>query len=469
MNSDLLAAAKERIDDFRALQKAGLICMNDDFVPSVHYPPITMYRPITQEELFEGYELPADNKLDVYVHIPFCKQCCTFCHYPNMFGDNEKDKDTYLSALEKEMDIYMRILGIDMITPRSILIGGGTPTYMTPKQLERFLKYFCAKVDVPRCTQFNYDVDPSTLIGPEGKERLSLMKAHGVDRLTIGIQSLDNHVLQLMNRHHSAEEAVESVRACQEMGFQLNIEFIYGFPGQTMESWIGDIERATALGVEEIQIYRIKVQPYGDKNGVILTKSKNDNSDFLSIEEILAMKHAAITILGQHGYHENIRRVYTRERKHYSHYAHNQCCKLYDQLGFGLSAFSSLRDRFGLNTPFFKEYYGLIEQGRLPLNRGLVRSREEQQRWNIVLPLKNRSVHKKLFKERTGIELDNVFRDKIERLKRHGLLVENERKLELTPRGAFFADEVCHCFHSQAYVPFEKSLYTDGELNPYLP
>src|SRR5258707_3453391 len=103
-------------------------------------------------------------------------------------------------------------------------------------------------------------------------------------------------------------------------------------------------------------------------------------------EDTIAMKQLAIDILNEHGYHENLRRVYSRKKEHYSHYARNQCCNLLDEIGIGLTAFSSLRDRYILNTASFEEYYQKIESGKLPLNRGLVRSPEEQIRWAIILP-----------------------------------------------------------------------------------
>src|SRR5208337_174530 len=97
-----------------------------DFFPSVHYPPITMYSPITEEALFRTYTVPDDGLFDIYAHIPFCQQRCLFCHYPVKLGKGrEAEKDTYLAAMEKEMDIYMRRLGVDRIHARSILVGGG--------------------------------------------------------------------------------------------------------------------------------------------------------------------------------------------------------------------------------------------------------------------------------------------------------------------------------------------------------
>lgn len=468
MHSIASVSPEERIKDYRELQKAGLICLDDDFFPSVHYPPITMYHPITQEELFKGYENPEDKRFDVYAHIPFCKKCCVFCHYPNKFGDKwSEEKDFYLSMMEKEIDIYLRVLGLDRVLARSILIGGGTPTYLTPAQLERFLRFFTAKVDTRLCTQFNYDVDPQTLLGTEGKQRLELLKSFGVDRLTIGVQALNSDILQRMNRHHSVEEAVESVHVCKEMGFQINIEFIFGYPGQTLDIWRKDIEKAVTLGVEEIQLYRLKVIPYGDQTGVITKKFAGKRDDFVPVDETIRMKQTAMQILAEHGYLENLRRVFTRDKRHFSHYAHNQCCNLFDEIGFGLTAFSSLRDRFGLNTQYFEEYYSLIQQGRLPLNRGLVRSKDDQMRWSMVLPLKNREVYKKRYFNRTGLSLDQVFRNKIEKLKKCNLVIEDDKVVKLTPLGAFFADEVCLSFHNLKYMPFSESAFAPGELNPY--
>ena len=220
----LIAKSRQRVEDLHRLQKAGLICKSGDFFPSVHYPPITMYHPISEEDLFASYVTPADGLLDVYAHIPFCEKKCVFCHYPVKLGQQSAEKDRYLDALEKEMDLYLRRLGLDRIKGRSILVGGGTPTFLTLEQLQRFLDSFVARVDVSTCTQFNYDVDPVTLIGPEGEERLRMMRDYGVDRLTIGIQSLNDDILKMMNRHHGSEEALLSIENAQKFGYQVAIQ-----------------------------------------------------------------------------------------------------------------------------------------------------------------------------------------------------------------------------------------------------
>lgn len=464
---NLLAKAEQRVNEIRKLQAAGLICRDGDFVPSVHYPPITQYSPTTEDKLFAGYTPPQDGVLDIYAHIPFCQQHCTFCHYPGKVGEQTEEKNRYLAALEKEMDIYMRRLGLDKIKARSILIGGGTPTFLTPEQLERFLQFFCDRADLTHCTQFNYDVDPGTLVGESGLERLRIMKKYGVDRLTIGIQSLDDNILKIMNRPHDAQTAIESIENSRKFGYQLNIEFIFGHPGETIENWIDVMEKAVTLPVDEIQLYRLKVLAYGDRQGNIINVREKDPSSIPSFEDTMIMKQIAIDILNEHGFNENLRRVYSKEKKHFSHYAYNQCCMLYDQIGLGLTAFSSLRDRFALNTQYFDEYYALIEKGKLPVNRGLIRSKETQIRWAIVLPLKNSELKKAYFEEITGICFDDIFRKKVERLKQFGLIEESDGAIRLTELGAFVADEVVEQFNSKEFMPFPNDAYVQGPLHPY--
>jgi oxygen-independent coproporphyrinogen-3 oxidase len=462
-----LATAEERVRQLHQFQELGMICKQGDFYPAVHYPPITKYPPTTAEELFSTYTLPADKRFDIYVHFPFCMGQCVFCHYPVKLGDRPEEKDRYLDYLEREMDIYMSFLGVDKLKSRSILIGGGTPTYMSPQQLERFLKYFTKRVDLSTCTQFNYDVDPNTMVGPEGSERLKIMKDYGVDRITIGVQSFNETILKGMNRMHGVGMALDSIEQCLRFDMITNIEFIFGFPGQTLENWAEVVEQAVGTGVHEIQLYRLKVETYGDRIGTIKRKAEEQAEDFITPEDTLRMKALAHGILRDNGYHETIGRVFAKDPKNYSHYADNQCCKLRDQIGLGLTAFSSLRDRFGLNTKYFKEYHEAIDAGKLPLNRGFIRDLEEQARWSTLLPIKNREILKGLFKMNTGLQLYDVFGDRLRLLEKWGLVVNEDKKVVPTMTGRFFADEIALQFYSPTFQPFPREDYSDGELNPY--
>ena len=406
-------------------------------------------------------------EFDVYVHIPFCHRRCLFCHYPSHYHCGDGEKDVYLDHLEREMQNWLAFRGMNKIKSRTILMGGGTPTDLTPKQLERFLKFFTKYVDISKCPQFNWDVDPSTLVGEEGLERLRIIKDFKGDRLTIGIQSLNDDVLKKMNRSHNAATAKESVENCLKMGFQVNIEFIYGHPGETLQNWIDVLEDACTLGTEEIQLYRLKIEPYGDQEGTIKKFSGYHPDELITVEDTIRMKEMSVMILEDHGFHENLRRVFTKKKSNISLYAYNQCCRLRDEVGFGLSAFSSLNDRFMINTPDFEEYYKRTEAGLIAANRCLIRNADQQMRWSIILPLKNYFIDKKLFRDMNGVELDTVFQDKFDLLKKYGLAVEDDKKVALTEKGAFYSDELVHLFYEPQHQSFPKSDFAEGCLNPY--
>ena len=223
------------------------------------------------------------------------------------------------------------------------------------------------------------------------------------------------------------------------------------------------MKQAVTLPVDEIQLYRLKVLAYGDRQGAIINK----RDEVISFDDTMRMKLIATDILNENGYYENLRRVYTRDKKNISKYAYNQCCNLYDQVGFGLTAFSSYRDRFSLNTQHFDEYYSLIDSGKLPVNRGYIRSPEQQLRWSVILPLKNFEVRKKRFAEINDIELGEVFNKKMSQLKENGLIEETDASVKLTKLGALVADEVVQQFCTDEFIPFPKERYADGELNPY--
>lgn len=465
---ELINHAEEVFKKVEEYQRLGLVCKSGDFVPSVHYPPITEYDACDVDEYFSTYTLPSDGMMDVYVHIPFCIQHCLFCHYPGMTGERIKEKEQYINYLIREMDIYLKRFGIEKIKPRSILLGGGTPTSLTPKQLDWFLTEFDKRIDFSACKQHNVDLDPNSIIGDEGTEKCRIMKDHGITRLTIGLQSLDDNVLKIMNRPHNAEQAIESVYKALDFGFDVNIEFIYGHPGENMDNWIEVMEKAVKLPMNEIQLYRLKVQAYGDFQGLINRYSRGSGEmNIPDFKTTMMMKQVAIDILNENGFHENLRRVYCKKKSVFSHYAYNQCCNQYDQVGFGLTGFSSYRDRFDINTQNFKEYYAAIDEGKLPINRGYIRPPEEQARWAIVLPLKNRDVRKHEFYQRSGYNFDDVFKTKVELLKQYGLIEDTGNIIRLTEMGNFLADEVCEQFNSIRYQPFAQDEYTDGPLNPY--
>ncbi|OGR01299.1 MAG: hypothetical protein A2284_08710 [Deltaproteobacteria bacterium RIFOXYA12_FULL_61_11] len=465
--ADFVGRAREYVALYEHFQNLGMICRQGDFFPGIAYPPVTMYPPIDPDTLLEGYCPPRDGAFDLYLHVPFCDRCCTYCHYPVQVRPDEAAISAMLEALVGELDLYLRRFALGRLKVRSILLGGGTPTYLQPAVLDHFLGQVASRIDTTAGTQFNVDLDPQTMLGTIGAERLSVLAAHGVDRLTIGINSFDDRILAHMNRPHDAAEAVIAIRRAQEVGFQLDIEFIFGYPHQTLESWTDTMMQAIALQPEEIQIYRLKVKPYGDRTGTITRMIERKQIVQPEWQQAILMKRCAHLLFEADGRVQTLIRVFAKDPNIYSRYAESLDCTLRDLLALGPTAFSSFPDRFFLNCGDFRTYIERIRSGCLAIDRGVLRNREQQVRWALALPLRCRSVRRGPFERQTGVALDRVFPLKLRRLEDHGLLTRDAEGVALTPRGRFFADEIALQFYQPQFQPFPRADYREGPLNPY--
>lgn len=464
--SDLVDSARSRVTDFRTLRDDGLIHKTGTFFPAgIHYPPITMYPPTDERQFLEGWTDPDDGRYVFYLHVPFCQKQCTFCHYPIVTGTGEDVQERVVDLLGKEMDLWVQKLGLHKIRARSILIGGGTPTHLSPRLFKKLHEQIARRVDLSECTQLTYDVHPGDLVGDVGRERLKIMRDYGSNRLTLGLQETHELILKHMNRPPSYALAQEAMAECRAAGFDdLNIEFIFGYPGQTLESWYETLQQAVELEAEEIQFYRLKIQHYGQGEGAVESLYERAPERFTTNETQILMKEMAIEFVNDHGYKENLVRVFTKEPKWTSDYTTDQCCKLLDTIGVGPSAFCSFRDRFCIAEPDVNAWSTQVEAGHLPAYRGMVRDRDAQLRWNLVLPLKNSEVYKDFYEERTGERVEVVFARELAILESYGLLVQDDVQVRLTRKGKFFADEICTQLGHPDFLPHAMDGFEDGPL-----
>lgn len=464
---EVLAEAEQAVDKLHHFQQLGLVPRDGDFYPAVFYPPLRNYARASADQLYRGWTPPADGLFAVYAHIPFCYKLCGFCHIPVVVGASEAAKQRYLDRLEREMDIFMERFGLTSIPTRSLSLAGGTPTCLSPRLLDRFFEMLTARLDLGPCTQIGMDLDPATVIGKAGRERLAILRHYGVDRLCFGVQSLSDDMLSAMNRAHDKAGACEAVRSSKEAGFKVNIELIVGYPTETLDSWLDVMEQALQLGVDEMQLYRLKVIPYREGVGSISKQYRDEPQLFPSVEDTLRMLRAAILLLRRHGYQENMRRFYTRTREDYSHYLMDQMVRHKDQIAFGQTAYSCLRDRFLQNSRDVPGYEQAVESGKLPVEYGLVFDQDELIRRSFSMPLRFTWVDPERFQRLTGRDIHSVFRTKLGRLGDEGLVEPHRGGYRQTDWGAFFAHETAQQFHHCDHLRFPREAYADGPLNPY--
>lgn len=190
----------------------------------------------------------------LYVHIPFCASRCGYCTFTSSAYSKEK-ADAYLAALEKEF--YTRTVfqreGAKENLPKTIFIGGGTPSVLTMQQLEKLFSFLPESAGEYSC---EINPDSCTL------EKLRFLRENGVNRLSFGVQTFDADGLRMLKRRHDTEQAARAVTMALEMGFPaVNIDLINGWPGQTERCVREDMERAAGLGIQHLSNYNLILEP----------------------------------------------------------------------------------------------------------------------------------------------------------------------------------------------------------------
>ncbi len=218
-----------------------------------------------------GLKWPTDNRLDLtpnpqatfhaYVHIPFCAVRCGYCDF-NTYTSKELrgvSQAEFHVPLNQEIDLSKRLLaswGIPVKKLKTIFFGGGTPSMFEPGQISAILEALESNFG------FSEQIEITLEANPEGLDQLKLeeLKKIGVNRISLGVQSFDQSVLDVLDRVHSREKVTSAVRQARELGFRVSVDLIYGAPGESIESWRSTLEEAISLGVEHISAYSLIVE-----------------------------------------------------------------------------------------------------------------------------------------------------------------------------------------------------------------
>lgn len=186
----------------------------------------------------------------IYLHIPFCAKRCIYCDFYSTTLLEERD--AYVQAVKQELQQRKNYLqGEDIAT---IYIGGGTPSQLTIQQI----------ADLLACVQQHYTIRPDVEITMEANpddlcpEFVAQLAQLPINRISMGVQTFDDKKLRMLNRRHTAKQAVNAVKACQDAGFEnVSIDLIYGLPGETLTEWENDIDTALQLNVQHLSAYHL--------------------------------------------------------------------------------------------------------------------------------------------------------------------------------------------------------------------
>jgi oxygen-independent coproporphyrinogen III oxidase len=289
----------------------------------------------------------------IYIHIPFCSQACHYCDFH--FSTSLSSRDEMVKMICREIELrsdYLSKKNLD-----TIYFGGGTPSVLSPQELERIIEVIHKHFQITNDTEITIEANPDDL----NKEKILELIKIGVNRLSIGIQSFHNEHLKYLHRIHSSEEAELSVKRAQDIGINnISIDLIYGIPAATHQIWIKDLEKALSLNVKHISSYCLTIEPktvFG--KWLKMSRIKNTEEEFSAFQFELLIKsmvdqgyeHYEVSNFSKPGFH-------SRHNSNYwlgGHY-----------LGIGPSAHSYNGDSREYNVANNAGYIRSIREGIIP-------------------------------------------------------------------------------------------------------
>ncbi len=364
----------------------------------------------------------------LYIHIPFCTSKCIYCDF-NSITIKSDIVDEYLLAIESELQSIN-----ERYSFKTIYIGGGTPTVLNETQLSKLLNVVSKYIDKSKLKEYTIEANPGTL----NDKKIFILKNGLVNRVSIGIQSFNNNYLKLLKRIHTANEAKDIFFSLRENGFKnINIDLIYGYPGQTLNEWKMDLTESSRLDPEHVSAYCLSYE-----QGTPITEMI-DSGIFrrLDEEEELKMYEYTKDFLNNKGYlHYEISNFAKpgKKCKHNIVYWKNE-----EYIGIGTGAFSFVNGKRYCNIKGISEYISTAKSKKNLICFSETLSQKKRASEILIMSLRMASgISKKEFFKRSGFDLLGLFGKQINGLAEAGLINFDDERISLTRRGMSVADSV---------------------------
>ncbi|MCY8473962.1 radical SAM family heme chaperone HemW [Bacillus halotolerans] len=371
-----------------------------------------------------------------YIHIPFCEHICHYCDFNKYFIQSQPVGE-YLNALEKEMINTIEKTGQPDLD--TIFIGGGTPTSLSEDQLKKLMD-MVSRVLKPSDSlkEFAVEANPDDL----SAEKLKILKEAGVNRLSFGVQTFEDDLLEKIGRVHKQKDVFASFERAREIGFEnISLDLMFGLPGQTLKHLDHSLKTALSLNAEHYSVYSLIVEPKTVfynlmQKGRLHLPAQEQEAEMY--ETVMSRMEAA----GIHQYEISNFAKQGMESQHNLTYWSNE-----EYFGFGAGAHGYIGGIRTVNVGPVKHYIDLIAEKGFPYRDTHEVTMEEQIEEEMFLGLRKTSgVSKKRFEEKYGRSLDKLFPGVLKELSEKGLILNTESAVCLTHQGKLLGNEVFGAF-----------------------
>jgi oxygen-independent coproporphyrinogen-3 oxidase len=389
--------------------------------------------------------LPDNAPIGIYLHVPFCTHICPYCDFNTYAGQSDLIPH-YVEAMVPDLEIEADRLGRRPVA--SIFFGGGTPSLLPAEQVGRLLRLIADRFDLESDLEASLEANPNGLT----RDYLADLRSVGINRLSIGLQTTDRRGLRRLGRMHEAADAEQAVIAAVAAGFErLSLDLIFGWPGQTGDSWRNDLETVTSWAggaVSHLSLYSLIVEPgtpMADavQRGVVSVLDDDATADLYELAmEFLGAKgwlHYAVANWARSEGQESVHnRIYWRNGEY---------------LGIGAGAHGRIGNRRVMRHLLPMTYITAIGAGDSAESNGEELTDEVQRGETMMLGLRllREGVTDVDFTRRHGRTLNEAFGPTIARFQTQGLLDRDDRGVRLTHRGLLLANDVCAAFLGGRY------------------
>ena len=422
----------------------------------------------TQDDLKEYYKNQSDDRpLSLYIHMPFCRSACYFCGCNTIFTSKEDKKVRYIEYLKKELNILKNHLNTKRLVTQ-MHFGGGTPTFFSPEQLEEVI--IAIKEIFPNFStnaEISCEVDPRHFT----KEHMDVLKAGGCNRLSFGVQDLDETVQKTIHRIQPFELTQNVIKIAREAGIHsVNTDLIYGLPHQTRESFKKTLEKMITLDTDRFAVFNYAHVPW-----LMKTMRKFDETTFPKPQEKLEMLKDTIDFFTTNGYkmvgmdhfakpEDELFKAIEKGELHRNFQGYTTKGGA-DLIGIGLTSIGNGVDYYAQNFKELEPWENAINNGDLPVFKGYRLSDDDQLRQYVIMELmSNFSLNITRVENEFKINFKEYFADAIEALKEFEeaeLLTMSDEKIEVNQTGSMLIRNICMPFDAYLNkIPEEKRRFS---------
>ncbi len=412
-----------------------------------NYPPFSLW---TKEGLSDARSVlaapPTAVPLGLYLHIPFCRKRCKFCYF-RVYTDKRADEiESYLAALSREIELVSRLPCIGDRPLRFAYFGGGTPSFLSVRQLQSLVARLRANVRWDQAEEVTFECEPGTLSQP----KVQAIADMGVTRLSLGVENFSDKILEDNGRAHLSKEVDQAWDWIGQANFQsVNIDLIAGMVGETWENWESCVRRTVDMSPDSVTIYQMEL-PFNTvySKDVLGRDVESPVADWPTKR---AWVDYAFAELEQQGYQVSSAYTMVRNRNSVRFRYRDHVWQGCDLLASGVASFGHVSGVHYQNEADWEGYVGGLDRGELPLARALKISPQQALIREAILQLKRGYLEAEPFRAKFGVDILSEWRAEWDALGKEGYAVLGENRIDLTRAGLLCVDGLLPRFFEPAF------------------